>query len=629
MELLTSLNDHSSKNKMGEADVIKLGQDICSALELCEKKNIIHRDIKPENIFISSNGDFLVGDFGIARELEKSSIAMSTKYTPNYMAPEIVKSSNYDKTVDTYSLGLVLFKLLNNNRLPFIDPNAEVVQSSERQKAIKRRIDGEPLPAPINASPQMFMLITKACSIEPKLRFKSASDMKTALEKVKNGTFVSEKEKTPFSITKKIVISFASVFVIATIVLGGIFIANNFKSTTQTPGANPVNTPDISSDTETPEVVDSSEEVITALENKRYEQAVSLSKESDLDNLRILLTERLETLLINFRNRAVDFNIVTMELEAIERMNVPNLSRELNDKKASFEKSNDSIIAFDTAEGLYRSGEYVQAINQYKLVDFNEPDYEKALEGVENATSAYRTQILELAEDFAKEENYVSALNTLDNSLRVLSNDAEINQRMIVFTQSYKSKVLSDAEAALTEDGYLEAIRIIRTGMQTLGNDSDLVNAIAEFEFYAPIKIWDLDYYTENRGRTWFASELEDNYGNTQYNVIGTSDDVLPTDTGAARDFLLNGEYSRLEGIIFRSFKGRGVNTRNDAPVISIRCDDVVVLRKQIDIGDEPYAFSIDLTGVKVIRIGINTADHRMGSGDDVGGVAELNLFKR
>lgn len=70
MELLASLTDYYRANFAGtaidETTVIKIGVDLCRALELCERKKIIHRDIKPQNIFVNRNGDFKLGDFGIA-----------------------------------------------------------------------------------------------------------------------------------------------------------------------------------------------------------------------------------------------------------------------------------------------------------------------------------------------------------------------------------------------------------------------------------------------------------------------------------------------------------------------------------------------------------------------------------
>ena len=58
MELLHPLLPYVYQHPMARRDIIKLGIDICKALELCQRYNIIHRDIKPENIFISDNGDY-------------------------------------------------------------------------------------------------------------------------------------------------------------------------------------------------------------------------------------------------------------------------------------------------------------------------------------------------------------------------------------------------------------------------------------------------------------------------------------------------------------------------------------------------------------------------------------------
>jgi len=119
MELLMPLLDYVSSNALARKDVIQLGIDMCKALELCQKYNIIHRDIKPENIFVSEVGDYKLGDFGIARTVEKTSSGLSKKGTYTYMAPEVYRGDTYGSSVDIYSLGIVLYRLLNDNRTPF------------------------------------------------------------------------------------------------------------------------------------------------------------------------------------------------------------------------------------------------------------------------------------------------------------------------------------------------------------------------------------------------------------------------------------------------------------------------------------------------------------------------------
>ena len=181
MELLTPFNTYISDKKLTEEEAIRIGIDIASALELCEQRNVIHRDVKPENIFVSSFGSFKLGDFGVARGIEVLSGGLSQKGSLNYMAPEMEHGEEYDSTVDIYSLGIVLYKLLNNNRLPFLDTDRKLLNPEERAIAAKRRLAGEALPPPSKASGPMAEVILKACAPNPADRFQNASQMKAAL----------------------------------------------------------------------------------------------------------------------------------------------------------------------------------------------------------------------------------------------------------------------------------------------------------------------------------------------------------------------------------------------------------------------------------------------------------------
>ena len=197
MELLTPLLDYTRKSDLSRSDVIKLGIDICKALEVCRKNNIIHRDIKPQNIFISDLGDFKLGDFGIARTVEKTMGGLSKKGTYHYMAPEVFKSEPYGASVDIYSLGIVLYRFMNNNRLPFFPPFPSPIKFSDSDAALARRMKGETIPAPANADEALSRVILKACAYSPKDRYLSPSDMRRDLEALLDGRSidVSSSEK--------------------------------------------------------------------------------------------------------------------------------------------------------------------------------------------------------------------------------------------------------------------------------------------------------------------------------------------------------------------------------------------------------------------------------------------------
>ena len=184
MELLTPLMNYTVGQNFSRHDAIKLGMDICRALELCQKFNIVHRDIKPENILVSKLGDYKLGDFGIARTVEKTTSGLSKKGTYTYMAPEIYRGEAYGFSVDVYSLGIVLYRLLNNNRAPFLPDHPAPITHGAREKAMAMRISGAKLPNPKNADGRLAEIILKACSHDPRDRYSSPGLMRQELEAI-------------------------------------------------------------------------------------------------------------------------------------------------------------------------------------------------------------------------------------------------------------------------------------------------------------------------------------------------------------------------------------------------------------------------------------------------------------
>lgn len=197
MEYLTSFLEFCEGRELTEKDVVQLGTDLCRALEYCQKQNIIHRDIKPENIFVSRFGEFKLGDFGIARELDRSASGLSKKGTFSYMAPEMYKGEEYDSRADIYSLGIVLYKLRNHNRIPFINLEKQLITYRDKENALMRRMSGEELPAPADAGRSLAQVILKACAYEKADRYQTAEEFREALEAVKqNRDTGREKEKS-------------------------------------------------------------------------------------------------------------------------------------------------------------------------------------------------------------------------------------------------------------------------------------------------------------------------------------------------------------------------------------------------------------------------------------------------
>ena len=186
MELLTPITSLLRENRtFPRRKVIQLGIDLCRALEICQRYNIIHRDIKPANIFLSDTEDFKLGDFGVARIASAATGASTRAGTVNYMAPEVFRGEKYSSNVDLYSLGLVMYQLLNNNRLPLYPPYPQTITPSSRERAQARRLAGAALPAPVNAGGRLAEIVLKACAPDPAQRYDSPTVMRQALEAIR------------------------------------------------------------------------------------------------------------------------------------------------------------------------------------------------------------------------------------------------------------------------------------------------------------------------------------------------------------------------------------------------------------------------------------------------------------
>ena len=221
MELLTDFNEYSCDRSFSEKDVIKLASDLGNALKACAEKNIIHRDIKPENIFIDENGTFKLGDFGVAKQLKHTQTVLSRRGTPNYMAPEVLNAQTGDSRADIYSLGIVMYQLLNGNRLPFLDPQKQFITHSEREKAFKRRTqDGERLPELPNVSAELNAVVLKATQFRKEDRFRTIEEFTDAIDLLAGKKKSAKIRRLRWSKKRKVAIAFLMLFLILAVGCG-------------------------------------------------------------------------------------------------------------------------------------------------------------------------------------------------------------------------------------------------------------------------------------------------------------------------------------------------------------------------------------------------------------------------
>ena len=116
MELIRgqSLDAIAAEKQITLAGTVRLGIQVCAALDHAHKRQIVHRDLKPSNLMWSEEGVLKLADFGLARVLEagKGRVVTQPAGTPSYMAPEQIRGEELSPAVDIYSFGCVLFELL-------------------------------------------------------------------------------------------------------------------------------------------------------------------------------------------------------------------------------------------------------------------------------------------------------------------------------------------------------------------------------------------------------------------------------------------------------------------------------------------------------------------------------------
>lgn len=129
MELLSgeSVAGALERGPLDEASVARIGAAVAGGLQAAHAKGIIHRDLKPGNIFLCSDGQVKLLDFGLAKVKASAdqTAAGIVVGTPQYMAPEQVRQTAKAKLgpwTDIYGFGAVLFRMLTG-RLPFVGKN--------------------------------------------------------------------------------------------------------------------------------------------------------------------------------------------------------------------------------------------------------------------------------------------------------------------------------------------------------------------------------------------------------------------------------------------------------------------------------------------------------------------------
>ena len=121
--------------------VVSLIRKIADGMAYCHNNDVIHRDLKPENILITSDGQPVIMDFGLALTKGAHRVTYSnlsaTMGTPDYMAPEQIEGQRGDQRTDLYALGTIMYELLAG-KIPFTGDNNMVIMAQHLNNTAPR-----------------------------------------------------------------------------------------------------------------------------------------------------------------------------------------------------------------------------------------------------------------------------------------------------------------------------------------------------------------------------------------------------------------------------------------------------------------------------------------------------------
>lgn len=649
MELLTPLEKHFSCQKPDEQKIIQLGCDICAALEYCEKLNIIHRDIKPVNILVDNFGNFKLSDFGISKIAANNTVG-SLRYTPDYAAPEVVRYGKCNVTTDLYSLGLVMYRYLNRNRMPFLDVEKQIITVGERVDAFEKRLEGtEKFKKPCDASPEMADLILRACAYDPDMRFTSATEMKNALISVANGTYrieenISNLDKTrsvrPAPANDEKIISVSEglavtdrkpvqtvdtfgksrkkektrkkkkrlkIVVAAVLLLMGFVCAGGYAIEHK----NRV-IANIISEAETLAAVENYEDALTKVQIGMEDYPGSEKLQTKADEYTGLLNAQVKKLTLAEAETLAESGDYVAAMDLIK--NAQDTYGDNADYHDAYASYNDAYIAaiINEADALAKNGDYPGAIQTIEetisAIGENSELTAKITEYKSMKENADIEDVLDSAKSYADDNDYKSALTVLNNALESYPDNASLRTQHVSYQESYAKSAIAEADEYININDYDTAINILLEAMELLPNNSEISEKIQKTKDKRPIELRQLK--SQNGSYFWWTNDAaEDVFGNVYSgnNVVRISD-IWSNGGGAylgSCEFYTGGNYDTFICIVVPETDSRS----NSAVTFDVYADGNLKYSTVVTQKTEPTIAKVDIKGASWIQIESNSID--------------------
>ncbi len=227
------------------------------------------------------------------------------------------------------------------------------------------------------------------------------------------------------------------------------------------------------------------------LRDGNYDAAYTLFSENyDKEGSALLnsrLSERLDALYSQYKNGEKEYTEVKSELNIIEKMNVTELKSKVSKTSKMLDSLKLSMTAFQKAEDYYSRNNFELSITEYKKVIKEDPNFEIAKNKKQQAENNFKNNVISKADEFASKSDYVSAIKTLEDALKVLKNDSILTSRLEKYQESFSSmndeSIIKSAENLASKKDYAAAISTL-DGAISDGELKDTSKANSLLKYY-------------------------------------------------------------------------------------------------------------------------------------------------
>ena len=313
------------------------------------------------------------------------------------------------------------------------------------------------------------------------------------------------------------------------------------------------------------------------------------------------------TVLDDFKAEKITYEEASEKLNAYLTLGSKKLETAFGEQEKTLESLNSSMEAYKKAEELYEDGDYEEAMEAYAQVSEDDSNYEEAQSKMSQCVDSYKAEILNKTENPEDEQEYETAIQTVEVAADILPDDEDLANRLAELKDSYAAMLKSDAldhgTQYMNEGKYEELFALLKKAQEVNEGDSELDNLeksaltelLQQVQENVPVKLCDLKISESDRFESGEELKvMEDSVGNIY--SPGNLYKLTPYHGKGYASYYANGEYTRMTGTIAvadDSSKDTGIVTVYDEN------EKILYTTGEITRTTAPIKVDVDLSGVK------------------------------